>query len=130
MPHIPIARPGAGELQSGAPVSSLFAYLVSTVAATSGLLFGFDIAVINGALLLLRQEFALSEVQTEMAASSLLFGCVAGASIAGAPASRSKLRGRASIVKLPLGQLSTRASSPLPLISPLIYRFQRIAKAG
>ncbi len=88
MPHIPIARPGAGELQSGAPVSSLFAYLVSTVAATSGLLFGFDIAVINGALLLLRQELALSEVQTEMAASSLLFGCVAGASIAGALSDR------------------------------------------
>ena len=37
--------------QSSAPVSPLFAYLVSMVAAASGLLFGFDIAVINGAIL-------------------------------------------------------------------------------
>jgi SP family arabinose:H+ symporter-like MFS transporter len=65
------------------PVSSAFVYLVSLVAATSGLLFGFDIAVINGAILFLRQQFALTEFQTEAAASSLLFGCVAGALVAG-----------------------------------------------
>ena len=39
---------------------------MSLVAATSGLLFGFDIAVINGAILLLKEQFALSEVQTEI----------------------------------------------------------------
>jgi SP family arabinose:H+ symporter-like MFS transporter len=63
--------------------SALYVYLVSVVAATSGLLFGFDIAVINGALIFLREEFHLAEVQTEIAASSLLIGCVLGASIAG-----------------------------------------------
>jgi SP family arabinose:H+ symporter-like MFS transporter len=57
--------------------------MVSLVAATSGLLFGFDIAVINGALLFLREHFALGEWETEMAASSLLAGCVLGASQAG-----------------------------------------------
>jgi SP family arabinose:H+ symporter-like MFS transporter len=84
MPHVPIvpSSPGAAE-RPGAAVSPLFAYLVSLVAAASGLLFGFDIAVINGAILLLRQQFALNEFQTEVAASSLLAGCVAGASIAG-----------------------------------------------
>jgi MFS transporter, SP family, arabinose:H+ symporter len=60
-----------------------YVYLVSVVAAVSGLLFGFDIAVINGAILFLRQEFGLSEVETEAAASSLLAGCVGGASVAG-----------------------------------------------
>ncbi|MDZ7638386.1 MAG: sugar porter family MFS transporter [Bryobacterales bacterium] len=60
-----------------------FVYFVSLVAATSGLLFGFDIAVINGAILFLRQQFALTEFQTEAAASSLLFGCVLGAIVAG-----------------------------------------------
>ncbi len=60
-----------------------YAYLISSVAAISGLLFGFDIAVINGAILYLRQHFQLSEMQTEAAASSLLVGCVAGAAIAG-----------------------------------------------
>ena len=53
------------------------------MAAVSGLLFGFDIAVINGAIIFLRQQFGLSEFQTEIAASALLAGCVAGASIAG-----------------------------------------------
>ena len=60
-----------------------YATRISLIAATSGLLFGFDIAVINGALLLLRQQFGLSEVETEQAASSLLFGCVFGAAAGG-----------------------------------------------
>jgi MFS family permease len=61
----------------------VFVYFVSIVAATAGLLFGFDIAVINGALIFLREQFHLTEVGTETAASALLVGCVAGASIAG-----------------------------------------------
>ena len=63
--------------------STLYVSLTSVVAATSGLLFGFDIAVINGAILFLRQQFGLTEVETEVAASSLLIGCVFGASFAG-----------------------------------------------
>jgi MFS transporter, SP family, arabinose:H+ symporter len=52
---------------------------LATVAAISGFLFGFDTAVINGVLLLLRRQFALSDLQTEVAASSLLLGCLLGA---------------------------------------------------
>jgi SP family arabinose:H+ symporter-like MFS transporter len=63
--------------------STIYVYGVSLVAAISGLLFGFDIAVINGAIIYLREQFGLSEFQTEIAASSLLIGCVVGASIAG-----------------------------------------------
>ncbi len=63
--------------------STLYVSLTSVVAATSGLLFGFDIAVINGAILFLRQQFGLSEVETEAAAGSLLAGCVFGASFGG-----------------------------------------------
>jgi SP family arabinose:H+ symporter-like MFS transporter len=63
--------------------SALFVYFTSIVAATSGLLFGFDIAVINGAIIFLREQFGLTEFQTEVAASSLLIGCVFGASIGG-----------------------------------------------
>ena len=63
--------------------SSLYVYAVSTVAATAGLLFGFDIAVINGAIIYLRDQFHLTELQTEFATSALLVGCVAGASVAG-----------------------------------------------
>ncbi len=78
----PIAFPRKSAAVHG-PVNLLYVGLATLVAATSGLLFGFDIAVINGALLFLRQQFGLTEVQTEFAASSLLAGCVAGAAIGG-----------------------------------------------
>lgn len=61
----------------------LYVYTISIVAALAGLLFGFDIAVINGAIVFLRVVFHLSDWQTEIAASSLLVGCVFGASFAG-----------------------------------------------
>lgn len=56
-----------------------YVVLLATTTAISGFLFGFDTAVINGVLLLLRREFALSNFQTEVAASSLLLGCLLGA---------------------------------------------------
>ncbi len=52
------------------------------VAAIGGLLFGFDTAVINGAIVFIKQQFGLTDSQTEIAASSLLLGCVVGASVA------------------------------------------------
>jgi SP family arabinose:H+ symporter-like MFS transporter len=63
-----------------------YVVLLATTAAISGFLFGFDTAVINGVLLFLRRQFTLSNLQTEVAASSLLLGCLlgaAGASIIG-----------------------------------------------
>src|SRR6185295_8945512 len=60
-----------------------YAYWLSLTAALAGLLFGFDTAVINGAVVFLRQEFGLSEVGTGAAVSSLLVGCVIGAGAGG-----------------------------------------------
>ena len=62
----------------------LYVYAVSLVAALGGLLFGFDIAIINGALVFLKREFALSDAGTELAASALLVGCIFGAAMTGA----------------------------------------------
>jgi sugar porter (SP) family MFS transporter len=53
------------------------------VAALGGLLFGFDTAIINGAIVFLKRQFGWNDWQTELAASSLLAGCILGASIAG-----------------------------------------------
>lgn len=61
----------------------MYPWLIATVAATAGLLFGYDIAVINGALVFLKQQWDLSGFGTEVAASSLLFGCVLGAAVGG-----------------------------------------------
>jgi sugar porter (SP) family MFS transporter len=62
--------------------SLAYVVLLATTAAISGFLFGFDTAVINGVLLFLRRQFALSNLQTEIAASSLLLGCLLGAAAA------------------------------------------------
>ena len=71
---------------SGQPMSAggqKFTYRISAVAALGGFLFGFDTAIINGAIVFLKQQFRWSEVQTEVAAGSLLLGCVIGAGVAG-----------------------------------------------
>ena len=70
----------AGE--TAKPESGRYIYLPAMVAAIGGLLFGFDTAVINGAIVFIKQQFSLSDTQTEIAASSLLLGCVVGASLA------------------------------------------------
>jgi sugar porter (SP) family MFS transporter len=72
----PIPNPG---FEKG---SARSVYLPAMVAAIGGLLFGFDTAVINGAIVFIKQQFALTDSQTEIAASSLLLGCVIGASVA------------------------------------------------
>ena len=65
---------------TGAEAQSMsYVVLLATISAISGFLFGFDTAVINGVLLLLRRQFTLSNLQTEIAASSLLLGCLLGA---------------------------------------------------
>jgi sugar porter (SP) family MFS transporter len=67
------------QLQKG---SARYIYLPAMVAAIGGLLFGFDTAVINGAIVFIKRQFLLSDAQTEIAAGSLLLGCVVGASLA------------------------------------------------
>jgi sugar porter (SP) family MFS transporter len=62
--------------------SKRYLYLPASVAAIGGLLFGFDTAVINGAIVFLKRQFALTDAQTEFGASSLLLGCVFGAALA------------------------------------------------
>jgi sugar porter (SP) family MFS transporter len=65
-------------------MTSRYPYFIAAVAAVSGLLFGFDTAVINGALIFLRDELDLTTKGVEIATSSLLVGCAVGAAFAGA----------------------------------------------
>lgn len=65
-----------------------YVYGLACVAALAGLLFGFDTAVINGAIVFLKEQLGLTDAQTETAATSLLIGCMAGAAIAGFLADR------------------------------------------
>ena len=74
------ATPQAAVLQRQ---GELYVVLAALVAATAGLLFGFDIAVINGGILFLQAQLHLTEIQTEFAVSALLFGCIVGAALGG-----------------------------------------------
>ena len=80
-PNFPLRETAAGPAPPAG--STGYVYLIAAVAALGGLLFGFDTAIINGALVFLKKDFGLSDSQTELAASSILFGAVAGAAIAG-----------------------------------------------
>ena len=55
------------------------------VAALGGLLFGFDTAVINGALPFFTKHFGLTEAMKGWAVSSALIGCIIGALFIGRP---------------------------------------------
>ena len=60
-------------------------YLYTFVAALGGLLFGFDTAVINGAIPFFSEYFELSDTMKGWAVSSALVGCVIGALFIGKP---------------------------------------------
>lgn len=69
------------EFQKTRPVTAGpgFLILITAVAALGGLLFGYDTAVISGAIDLLQVHFHLAATATGWAASSALVGCMIGA---------------------------------------------------
>lgn len=60
-----------------------YVLFLACTAATGGLLFGFDVAIISGAGPFLARHFALGDLGLGVAFSSLLFGCAIGSAIAG-----------------------------------------------
>src|ERR1700753_1496318 len=65
-----------------------YTYLVASVAALGGLLFGYNIGVISGAELDLKQAFHLSAGTEELAIAAVLIGPFIGALLAGKLADR------------------------------------------
>lgn len=61
---------------------------LAAVAALGGFLFGFDTAVINGAVGAMRSDFAMSATLTGFVVASALLGCMVGAYVAGRLADR------------------------------------------
>lgn len=57
--------------------------MIAIIAATGGLLFGFDTGVISGALPFLRQYWHLSDSQVELVTTTVLIGAVVGAITSG-----------------------------------------------
>ncbi len=67
--------------QTGSSKSKVF--LIAIVAATGGLLFGFDTGVISGALPFLRQYWKMSDQTVEWVTTTVLLGAVLGAVASG-----------------------------------------------
>jgi SP family galactose:H+ symporter-like MFS transporter len=58
-------------------------YVVAALSALGGLLFGYDTGVISGAILFIRQDFALSDFTVGLVVSAVLIGALIGAAIGG-----------------------------------------------
>jgi len=56
-----------------------FVYLAAAISALGGMLFGYDIGVISGAILFIQKEFSLSPGAEEIVVSSVLLGSLVGA---------------------------------------------------
>ena len=67
---------------------NLYPYLISLIAATGGLLFGFDTGVISGAITFISDHFELGPSLEGFTVSNLIIGCVIGASITGSLSDR------------------------------------------
>jgi sugar porter (SP) family MFS transporter len=68
--------------------SRAFVYVVASVAALGGLLFGYDTGVISGALLFIKEDFQLTAFLEGFIVSSLLLGAMVGAGVSGALSDR------------------------------------------
>jgi SP family galactose:H+ symporter-like MFS transporter len=60
-----------------------FVYFAAAISALGGMLFGYDIGVISGAILFITKQFALSPGMEEVVVSSVLLGCLTGALVGG-----------------------------------------------
>lgn len=65
-----------------------FVYAAASISALGGLLFGYDIGVISGAILFVQKQFSLSARMEEIVVSSVLLGSLAGAAAGGVLADR------------------------------------------
>lgn len=55
-----------------------FVYLATTISALGGMLFGYDIGVISGAIIFIQKQFSLSSSMEESVVSSVLLGSLVG----------------------------------------------------
>jgi sugar porter (SP) family MFS transporter len=88
MPIIPTSKT---EIALGSPSKTYnrrFVYLLASVGALGGLLFGYDTGVISGALLFLRDEFHLGPAMQGMVTAAVLLGAVISSAASGILADR------------------------------------------
>jgi sugar porter (SP) family MFS transporter len=97
--------------------------LTAVVAALGGLLFGFDTSVISGAMLFLRTDFHLTDVQLEFAVGIALAGALLGSASAGYCTDRWGRRWMLLVTALGFGLFSVLSGLAVGLVSFSIARF-------
>jgi len=95
-----------------------FVYVAAGIAAIGGLIFGYDVVVISGAILFIKQQFALSPTVEEVVISAVVLGALVGAAGGGPLADRF---GRRIVLMLiavifVIGALSTALASTVTWI--------------
>lgn len=103
--------------------SRLTVVLTAAVAALGGAIFGYDTSVISGAMLFLRRDFSLTDVQLEFAVGIALAGALVGAAVAGYSTDRWGRRWVLLMTALGFGIFSALSGLAIGLISFSVARF-------
>src|ERR1017187_3481221 len=97
--------------------------LTAAVAALGGAIFGYDTSVISGAMLFLRRDFNLTDVQLEFAVGIALAGALVGAALAGYSTDRWGRRWVLLMTAVGFGVFSVLSGLAVGLVSFSIARF-------
>jgi len=84
----PLTRARPMQTKAEAADGTSFVYLAAAISALGGMLFGYDIGVISGAILFIKKDFSLSSGMEEIVVSSVLLGSLSGAAAGGMLADR------------------------------------------
>ena len=71
-------QPGIDRVEDVEQAGRLYLYLVATVAAVGGFLFGYDLSIVSGAIMFIKPEFGLAPPEVGFAVASAVLGCMLG----------------------------------------------------
>jgi SP family arabinose:H+ symporter-like MFS transporter len=100
-----------------------YVYQCTFVAAVGGLLFGYDTAVVAGAIGFIQQKYDLSAAMTGWAASCALVGCMVGAMFAGALSDKMGRKKVLMIAGVAFAVSSLGIMLPMSLSWFIVFRF-------
>lgn len=110
-------------IKEGNGINMKVVYFLTMVAALGGLLFGYDTAVISGAIGLLEKKFELSAAMKGWAASSAIIGCIVGAMFAGGLSDKFGRKKILLLTAILFGISSITAAIPANLTQFVMARF-------
>ena len=105
------------------PAGDIYVYVVASVAAVGGLIFGYDLNIMSGSIIFIRDEWGLTPTQIGAAMSSAMLGCIAGPVFGGALADRIGRRRSLQIAVLLFAVSAVGTAIPPDLETFCVFRF-------